>query len=131
MVGAVLGIVWRGRTASGGHDVKKILKWGAIGIAGFIAVVVVIGIIARWEEEGDPPHKIASDAGIVKFTVRKEWDIGSDGWGAELVVDDSATRQEVMSLGEWLLAKAPDGRKVYYRIYDSEDASRVESQEVV
>ena len=101
---------------------KKLLKWGAIGIVGIIAFVVVIGIIAGEE----PPHKATPEPGIVKFKVIKEWDIGADGWGAELLVDDSATKQDVMSLGEWLLAKAPEGRKVYYRIYDSEDASRLD-----
>ena len=99
-------------------------KWG-IGLAVGIGLLVTLALIIGPSEA---PFNPTPGPDVTAFTVSKEWDIPAGGSGAELVVDDSATREEVIKLGQWLLDKNPDDQLLLLRVYNSSEQLAVVSE---
>lgn len=99
-------------------------KWG-IGLGAGIGLLVTLALIIGPSEA---PYNATPGPDITDFTVRKEWDIPAGGSGAELVVDDSATREEVIKLAQWLLDKNPDDQLLSLRVYNSSEQLAVVSE---
>ena len=69
--------------------------------------VVVLSLFLFWisscDLESVPPYKATPPPDIISFIVEREWEIPAGGYGAEIRVDDSASKEEVLRLGQWLL----------------------------
>ena len=80
---------------------RQSFKWLAIALVGFLGLAIIVSIMSPSESE--PPHQATPSPDIVDFTVTREWELPAGGYGAELRVDDTATKDEVIGLGHWLL----------------------------
>jgi len=65
----------------------------------------------------------------IDYQVLREWKIPAGGIGMELLVDESATKEEVLALAAYLQEKYSDGT-IYIDIFDSVEAQAARETEV-
>ena len=93
-------------------------------IGGVVAVVVVVlVVVVAYSATGgsSPPWDAEPPSDIIEFTVLEDRGLGTDSWGVDLRVDDSATKEEVTELGNWLLNGLPEDGKLLVAFYNSRE----------
>ena len=87
-----------------------------------LAVLTIMLLAVSCGPTAPPPKTL-------DYQVLREWDIPAGGIGMELLVDDSATKEEVLALAAHLREEHSDGY-IYIDIFDSVAAQRARLTEV-
>jgi hypothetical protein len=80
-----------------------------------VLAVLTIMLLAISCGPTTPPPK------TLDYQVLREWDIPAGGIGMELLVSETATKEEVLALANYLRSEHPKGY-LYISIYDSKQA---------
>lgn len=106
----------KGLTAASGCLLASILFCSGVLICGG---VVVYGIRENGAFKGDVEE--ATIARGIHYEILRQWDVNDEGLGMEILVDESASKRDVMKLAE-SLSKEYAGKYSVIDIYDSREA---------